>query len=147
MWVWDYPFVLCVIRNWKIMCSKAVECLQKLKGSRGAKVFFFFRRRRRKKSIDGETTWMSEPTVTYSSGTVDHLCLVWPMPGTSLPVEMNVCVLSIISGADECEGKHIPTSSVSLTVSCWASPSCHTWVKEHVEGWLLCNSADQHINI
>lgn len=38
------------------------------------------------------TTRMNEPTVTYSSGTVDHLCLVWFMPGTSLPVEMDACV-------------------------------------------------------
>lgn len=36
----------------------------------------------------------------------DHLCLVWPMPGTSLPVGMNVCVLSIMAGADECEVAH-----------------------------------------
>lgn len=62
---------------------------------------------------------MSEPTVTYSSGSMDHLCLVWPLPGTSLPVEMNVCVLSIIVGADECEEKCIPTSRASLRVSCW----------------------------
>lgn len=61
---------------------------------------------------------MSEPTVTYSSDSMGHLCLVWPLPGTSLPVEMNVCVLSIIVGADECEEKCIPTSRASLRVSC-----------------------------
>lgn len=44
-----------------------------------------------------------------------------------------VCVLSIIVGADECEVKHIPTGRMSLTVSCWASPSCHTRVEEHVK--------------
>lgn len=120
------------------MCSKAVECLQKLKGSRGAEVSPLKQENNRDRLL---TTWMNQLTVTYSSGTVDHLCLVWPMFGTSLPVEMNVCVcvLSIIAGAYKCEVKHIPTSSMSLTVSCWASPACHTWVKEHAEVWLLHN--------
>lgn len=44
-----------------------------------------------------------------------------------------MCVLSIIVAPDECEVKHIPTSSMSLTVSWWASLSLHTQVQEHIK--------------
>lgn len=67
---------------------------------------------------------MSEPGVTYSSGTADHLCLVWPMPGTSLPVEINVCVLSINQREDEHEEKHTASSGVSFTFSRREAPPC-----------------------
>lgn len=45
--IWDefgVNFVLCMIRNLKIMCSKAMECLHELKGSRGAEVSFFLKK-------------------------------------------------------------------------------------------------------
>lgn len=55
-------FVLCMIRNWKIMCSKAVECLQKLKGSTGDMLFNFFssslfRERKRRRWRDNMNEW------------------------------------------------------------------------------------------
>ncbi len=131
---WGLSFVLCMIRNLKIMCSKAVKCLQKLKGSRGAEVSFL----KEENGRDGAlTTWMNEPTVTYSSGTVDHLCFVWPMPGTCLPVELSVCVCVVHHWWSRWVWSEAHSSSMSLIVSCWASPSCLTRVEEHVEAWFL----------
>lgn len=49
---------------------------------------------------------MSEPTAAGSRGPEDHSCHVWPVPGTSLPVEMNVCVLSIMGAAEECKAQN-----------------------------------------
>lgn len=46
-------FVLRVIRNLKIMRSKAVECLQSLRGSRGAEVVLLKREGKRENSRDG----------------------------------------------------------------------------------------------
>lgn len=49
---------------------------------------------------------MSEPTAAHSPGPEDHFCHVWPVPGTSLPVEMNACVLSIMGAAEDCEAQN-----------------------------------------
>lgn len=49
---------------------------------------------------------MSEPTTAHSRGPEDHFCHVWPVPGTSLPAEMNACVLSIMGAAEECEAEN-----------------------------------------
>lgn len=51
-------FVLCMIRNLKIMCSKAVECLQKLKGSSPFFSFSFFEEREyQRSSTDNLNEW------------------------------------------------------------------------------------------
>lgn len=85
---------------------------------------------------------MSEPGVTYSSGTADHFCLVWPMPGTSLPVEINVCVLSINRREDECEEKHTASGGVSFTFSRREALPC-LWIRRTCRGVNAC--FDQHV--
>lgn len=49
---------------------------------------------------------MSEPATVRSRGPEDHFCHVWPAPGTSLPAEMNACVLSIMGAAEEREAQN-----------------------------------------
>lgn len=60
---------------------------------------------------------MIEPAAVRSRGPEDHFCHVWPVPGTSLPAEMNACVLSIMGAAE------LRTSSMSFLLSCWESLS------------------------
>lgn len=135
-------FVLCMIRNLKIMCSKAVECLQKLKGSSPFFSFSFFEEREyQRSSTDNLNEWTCCNTFLGHRGSfMSCMAYAWNIsPCGGECVCECVCALSIITGADECEVKHIQTSSMSLTVSCWASPSCHTRVKERVGAWSLHN--------
>lgn len=63
MWVRDYPFVLYMIRNLKIISSKAVECLQKLKrrqqGSWSLFLSFFFFEERKAEMERWQYEWMN----------------------------------------------------------------------------------------
>ena len=104
------------------MCRKADECLQQLKGTRGAEeAFFFFFCRRKENSRDWAlTTWMNEPHcnifLRHCGSFMSCMAYAWNISPRG---DKCVCVLSIIGGADECEGELAPTSSMSLTVSCW----------------------------
>lgn len=95
---------------------------------------------------DGLTSWMNEPTVAYSFGPVDHLWLVWPMPATSLPVDMIVCVCCPSS-----KQQMSVKSSTYQPAACHSQfhvkqvPSCHRWVRKHTEGWLSRPQFDQHV--
>lgn len=65
------------------------------------------------------TRTAGSPAVTYSLGLVDHLCSVWFMPGTSLPVETDVCVCC-------------PSSSVQMSVK-WSPcrpAACHSQFRD-----------------
>ena len=93
------------------------------------------RQRERRASADNMSEWTQCNIFFRHHGSfMSCMACAWNMSPCGAGC---VCVPSITVGADECEVRHIPTSSLSLTLSCRASPSCHTWVEELVEAWSL----------
>lgn len=102
-------FVLRMIRNLKIMCSKSVECLEKLKGSRGAEAFFscLFEDRAEQRQSTDNTNERPHCNIFlgHHGSFMSCMAYAWNISPTGDGCAC-VCVLSIIVGADECEVKH-----------------------------------------
>lgn len=150
MWVRDYPFVLYMIRNLKIISSKAVECLQKLKRRQQGSwslflsFFFFLKKERQRWSADNMNEWTHCNIFLGHRGSfMSCMAYAWNISPCG---DECVCVLSIIVGADECEVKHIYNQQ-HVTHSFMLGKSLLSHLSQGTCQGVIASRPDQHIRI